>query len=384
MSSGLHRKLAFFAALLSLANVGDAKAVTPAGDTLYKQVAPAVVFIYGTDDQAAVSGTGSIIREDGYILTNAQILRSPLTRKFHDKIFVFLKPDQVTGNLDQDLQRQRAYPARVVTANSELDLGLVKLISLDRQISGLPRLDLGNGDGLATGTEIYAFGHPGEGQLWSQTPGKIGGYAENYTNVRGWGVYQHSVPLRRGHSGGPLLANDGTQIGINIFVASENGELDVAPIGTNFAVSSATARRWIVSAMGEDFLPGSSGRIAAPLLDYRPPGTVQTSSEPTVRPAREPAGQKPREPAGQIAREPAARQKPGPPQQETAFNLPRSHTVDFDSYLARLKKSALETLRPDAGPTVSVTGTLGQGAGDAPTEFDKRFSDFLKNLKASQ
>jgi hypothetical protein len=65
---------------------------------LYARVAPGVVLIYGEAGQTGSVGTGSIIRDDGLVVTNAHVILNHETGKPFEKLFVFLKPDRVTGS----------------------------------------------------------------------------------------------------------------------------------------------------------------------------------------------------------------------------------------------------------------------------------------------
>src|SRR4051812_41639670 len=72
---------------------------------LYASVSPAVVLIYGEEGDTGSVGTGSIIHKSGLVVTNAHVILNHGTQKPFGKLFVFLKPDKVTGSNDQDLKR---------------------------------------------------------------------------------------------------------------------------------------------------------------------------------------------------------------------------------------------------------------------------------------
>src|SRR5438874_263622 len=72
---------------------------------LYTSASPAVVLIYGEEGNSGSVGTGSIVRKDGLVVTNAHVILNHETKKPFEKLFVFLKPDKVTGSNETDLKR---------------------------------------------------------------------------------------------------------------------------------------------------------------------------------------------------------------------------------------------------------------------------------------
>ena len=72
---------------------------------LYARVAPGVVLVYGEEGANGSIGSGSIIRDDGKVVTNAHVILNHDTKKPYRKLFIFLKPDKITGHNDDDLKR---------------------------------------------------------------------------------------------------------------------------------------------------------------------------------------------------------------------------------------------------------------------------------------
>ncbi|MBT5548917.1 MAG: serine protease, partial [Nitrospina sp.] len=75
---------------------------------IYQRASKAVVLISAVNrgQRFASNGTGSIISEDGLILTNAHVIFNDERKKPFDTIRVFLKPERVTGNLKNDTSRK--------------------------------------------------------------------------------------------------------------------------------------------------------------------------------------------------------------------------------------------------------------------------------------
>ncbi|HUT70428.1 MAG TPA: trypsin-like peptidase domain-containing protein [Desulfatiglandales bacterium] len=247
---------------------------------IYQGVSPGVVLLFASESSGSGSGsagTGSIITEDGLIITNAHIF----TRKdssLMPNIYVFLKPDRVTGDTQEDLKRR--YKGKVLAYDVPLDLALVKIEKVDVP---LPQVGFGDSDKIVVGDQAYAIGHPEQGGLWSLTTGVISAQQSNYAGVRGKNLFQTEASINRGNSGGPLLDEGGAMIGINSMIARK-AEDGLAITAVNFAIKSNVAIKW---------LNGQGYRVAA--LEAAPP-------EPRQEPVKEepPA---PKEPVRPVIKE---------------------------------------------------------------------------------
>ena len=250
---------------------------------LYRQASPAVVYIQasGKDRAEGGSGTGSIIRSDGYILTNAHVVAAagnPLPT-----IVVAFKPETLSGQRHQDLARY--VRAELVARSEPFDLALLK-IDVPEQ---LPALRLSDLTEVAIGEDVIAIGHPGGGVPWTMTAGRLSGTSRDYGGVKGFDVLQTDTAINPGNSGGPLLNSLGEIVGINTFIRRE-GHGGVALFGLNFAVQSTTAVNWLRSVQGADFLAaGPSPRLVPPIASLPPPAPNRTP-EPSVEPDPERAG----------------------------------------------------------------------------------------------
>jgi serine protease Do len=141
-------------------------------------------------------GTGFIINEDGYIVTNNHVIEQA------DKIIVKLKDDA------------KEYQARVVGRDSKTDIALVK-IDAGRQ---LPILPLGDSDKMEVGDWVVAIGNP-LGLSDTVTKGIVSFKGRKEIRPSGHQGYydfiQTDAPINPGNSGGPLLNIDGEVIGVN-------------------------------------------------------------------------------------------------------------------------------------------------------------------------
>ncbi len=212
-------------------------ASTPA--QIYATAAPAVVLVVASSEDGAMSGTGSIIDSAGLVLTNSHVIFDRDAKAPYRKLWVFLRPDRVTGNEKTDLARR--LPATLIAHDPELDLALLKV---DGAASTLPVLPMGDPGTLSIGSRVLAIGHPEMGGLWSLTTGVISAEWENFTNVPGKHVFQTETGLNRGNSGGPLIDENGQQIGVNTSMARKAKD-GLAITSISFAVKSSVAKDWL-------------------------------------------------------------------------------------------------------------------------------------------
>jgi S1-C subfamily serine protease len=189
---------------------------------LYKAVSPSVVLIL----TKVASGSGSVISNDGLILTNYHVIENS------KDIAVIFKPLKDTQKIqDSDIKK-----GRVVKVDQISDLALIK-------IDGMPQvkspIKLGDDSDISVGIDVHAIGHP-ENQNWSYSKGIISQFRPNFkwTEYNQADVIQTQTPISHGSSGGPLLNDQATLIGVNSFF-KKDGQ------GLNFAVSIGEVKKFI-------------------------------------------------------------------------------------------------------------------------------------------
>ncbi len=156
-------------------------------------------------------GTGFLISQDGYIVTNQHVINNAV------EINVKLASNKAS------------IPARLVGQDYELDLAVLKIDG-----SGYPTLTLGNSDKMRVGDWVVAIGQP-YGLDHTVTSGVISAKGRpisiedrNYKNL-----IQTDAAINPGNSGGPLLNMAGQVIGINTAVNAEAQGIGFAiPINT--------------------------------------------------------------------------------------------------------------------------------------------------------
>jgi serine protease Do len=159
-------------------------------------------------------GSGFIIREDGYLLTNNHVIDGATT------IRVKLKDG-------------REFPGTVVGRDEKTDLAVVKIPA-----TGLPVLPLGNSSELQIGEPVMAIGNP-FGLDGTVTTGVVSGEGREI----GAGPYdnfiQTDASINPGNSGGPLVNAAGHVVGINTAIYSPGSG---GSVGIGFAIPVDTAK----------------------------------------------------------------------------------------------------------------------------------------------
>jgi serine protease Do len=221
---------------LMLHGPASANPLTPR--QIYKQYGKAVVLVFGTDGSAQGSaGTGSIIAKDGQIITNAHVVLKD-GRPFK-KVFVYLKPDKLTGSMKDDLQHR--FKANVIEVDEKLDLALLRMVDPP---ADLMTLDFVDPDAVEIGEPVIAIGHPETGGLWTLTTGSISSVVADFQGVDGKDVFQTEASVNRGNSGGPLINAYGQMVGINTCISRRAAD-GLAITDINFSLKSSVAVEWL-------------------------------------------------------------------------------------------------------------------------------------------
>ncbi len=224
---------------------------------------PAVVSLeVGQDGVGGAAGSGFVIRDDGYILTNNHVVESAVDDGASLDV-VFTDGTRVTG--------------RVIGRNVSYDLAVV---AVDR--NRLPILELGDSDGLAVGDTVIAIGSP-LGLAGTVTSGIVSAVDRPVTVGEGDGssyinAVQTDAAINPGNSGGPLLDSAGRVVGVNSAIATVAEDGRAGNIGLGFAIPSRQASR----IAGEIIETGSSVTpiIGVTLADADGAGALLETVEP--------------------------------------------------------------------------------------------------------
>jgi len=167
-------------------------------------------------------GSGVIIDPDGYVVTNAHVIRGA------QHIRVIVPKLKVNDSGEQSIVSSRSVEARLVGSDDEIDLAVLKI-----EANGLPAIRLSDYDNLRQGDVVFAFGSP-EGLQDSVTMGVVSAVARQLDADSPATFVQSDASTNPGNSGGPLVNVDGELVGINTFILSQGGGNE----GLGFAIPS--------------------------------------------------------------------------------------------------------------------------------------------------
>lgn len=167
---------------------------------------------------ATASGSGVIISEDGYIVTNNHVVDDAV-------------------NVEVILNDNRKFTAKVIGRDPNTDIALVKI-----DADNLPYLVWGNSDALRLGEWVLAVGNP-----FNLTSTVTAGIVS--AKSRSIGIMSGQMPLESfiqtdaavnpGNSGGALVNTNGDLVGINSAIASQTGSYS----GYSFAIPASIAQK---------------------------------------------------------------------------------------------------------------------------------------------
>ena len=166
---------------------------------------------YSMKSSASASGSGVIISEDGYILTNNHIVNTSSTSSYYQ----VSQANKVTVKLYND---DTIYDATIVGTDETTDLAVIKI-----EKTGLPAAELGDSDSVQVGEFAMAIGNP-LGMQSSVSSGTISAVNRSVTsdNVT-YKLIQTDAAINSGNSGGALVNSQGQVIGINTLKMSGSG-----------------------------------------------------------------------------------------------------------------------------------------------------------------
>ena len=170
--------------------------------------------------QAGGSGSGSIIDQRGYVITNVHVIENA------SRIYI-------------SLYDGTQYEGTVVGQDSDSDIAVIKFNPPAGTI--LKTISFGDSKSLKVGQKVIAIGNP-FGLERTMTTGIVSGLGrpiQNSNNTIIRDMIQTDTAINPGNSGGPLLNTQGQMIGINTMIYSSSGN----SAGVGFAVPSETARR---------------------------------------------------------------------------------------------------------------------------------------------
>ena len=174
---------------------------------------------FGMTSSSALSGSGFIISEDGYIMTNYHVIETAYA-----------------NNLDVTVMTYDGtkYTASIVGFENGNDIAVLKI-----DATGLNPVTFGDSDLITMGETVYAVGNPLGELAYSMSTGTISGLDREIVteeSVVGINMFQIDAAVNHGNSGGPVYNSRGEVIGI---VTAKSGAMNAEGLGFAIPVNDA-------------------------------------------------------------------------------------------------------------------------------------------------
>jgi serine protease Do len=186
---------------------------------------PIMEFIYGyqggQQQQQIGTGSGVIISEDGYIVTNNHVINE-------------------AQDIEITLNNKKTYKAKLIGSDSKMDIALLKVEADEK----LPYAVFADSDHVKVGEWVLAVGNPYNLNA-TVTAGIVSAKARNLDTGGIQSFIQTDAVVNPGNSGGALVNTRGELVGINTMISSNTGSY----VGYSFAVPSNITRKIIQDIM---------------------------------------------------------------------------------------------------------------------------------------
>ena len=186
---------------------------------------PILEYIYGykggQSQEQVGTGSGVIISEDGYIVTNNHVIKD-------------------ASEIEITLNNKKSYKAKLIGTDSKMDIALLKIDADEK----LPYTAFANSDLVKVGEWVLAVGNP-YNLTSTVTAGIVSAKARNLDTNGIQSFIQTDAAVNPGNSGGALVNTRGELIGINTMISSMTGSY----VGYSFAVPSNITRKIIEDLM---------------------------------------------------------------------------------------------------------------------------------------
>lgn len=188
-----------------------------------------LISMFGRQSQpstATASGSGIIMSDDGYILTNNHIVATSSSESYYE----VSEATKITVTLFND---ETQYEAKIIGTDEQTDLAVIKI-----EKTGLSKAEFADSDNIKVGEFAMAVGNP-LGMQSSITCGVISAVNRDVTDSDGkkFTLIQTDAAINSGNSGGALVNNEGKVIGVNTLKLSGTG---IEGMGFAIPINSTT------------------------------------------------------------------------------------------------------------------------------------------------
>lgn len=186
------------------------------------------IFGRSNTSTATASGSGIIISEDGYILTNNHVVSSSSSES--NSYYQISEATKVSVTLFND---ETEYEAKIVGQDEQTDLAVIKI-----EKPGLTKAEFADSDSVKVGEFAMAVGNP-VNMTSTVTTGIVSAVNRKITDSEGktYTCIQTDAAINSGNSGGALVNSEGKVIGINTLKLSGTG---IEGIGFAIPINSTT------------------------------------------------------------------------------------------------------------------------------------------------
>lgn len=189
------------------------------------------IFGKSASSTATATGSGIIISEDGYILTNNHVVSSSTSNSnSNSSYYQVSEASKLTVTLFND---DTEYEAKIVGKDEQTDLAVIKI-----EKTGLSKAEFADSDSIKVGEFAMAVGNP-IGMQSSVTCGIVSAVNREVTDSDGkqYTLIQTDAAINSGNSGGALVNSEGKVIGINTLKLSGTG---IEGMGFAIPINSTT------------------------------------------------------------------------------------------------------------------------------------------------
>ena len=229
---------------------------------IYEKVSPSVASISCILRNGSGTGTGIVMSEDGYVITNYHVIEN-------------------AQRIDVLLGKNVSYTARLVGGDETTDIAVLKVDAI-----GLNPAEFGDSDALRVGDAVVAIGDPLGAELRGTMTDGIVSAINRDLNLSGrkMTLIQTNAALNSGNSGGPLINCYGQVIGINTMKMSNYSPTSTTVEGLGFAIPIAAAKPIIDELVVQGYVSGrpaigirgQSLDLRAQLFYHLPSGIIIT------------------------------------------------------------------------------------------------------------
>ena len=188
---------------------------------------PMLEFFFGFNggqqqqQQQIGTGSGVIISEDGYIVTNNHVVKD-------------------ASEIEITLNNKKTYKAKLIGTDAKMDIAVLKIDADEK----LPYTVFADSDNVKVGEWVLAVGNP-YNLTSTVTAGIVSAKARNLDTNGIQSFIQTDAAVNPGNSGGALVNTHGELVGINTMISSQTGSY----VGYSFAVPSNITRKIIQDIM---------------------------------------------------------------------------------------------------------------------------------------